>query len=349
MSAPALNSLGPACADLLRWLEGHAVTQGDGRRIVWHGSAEIARQTGKAAGTLTQQIGQLRLSGHVLHSRRGHIELSPVIDLPNLTPSPELGVATVITTLVELANEYPAHREGIAAAIAVISRQPRTESRHLRDTKPSREVVVQEGEEEDLLPFFPQQTANTEPRNREAPFAIRTILEPLVDLEQRTNPQAQVTARVARELSELVTAEQLQAAVNRVLPMLQRAEIKTGIGLIVSSARNGNTDLFQPSTPHPPAPTATQVVPGPTEPEADVVDPDVEEFRRLPHHIAQPYRDQALREASGGFRAVLAEHPEALTGAATELWKRTNTNVNASTSTSVDVSYHNAQFYGGKL
>ncbi|MEQ1700920.1 MAG: hypothetical protein ABMA25_12475 [Ilumatobacteraceae bacterium] len=321
---------------MLRWLERHAVTQGDGRRIVWHGSAEIARETGKSPGTLTQQIGQLRLSGHVLHSRRGHIELSPTIDQLGLSRSPEPGPATVITTLVDLANEYPAHREGIAAAIAIISRQPRTDSRDLRDNELSRGVSVQESEEEDLLPSSTDPTANTAPRNREAPFAVRSILEPLVALEQLSNPRAQITAGVARELSQLVTAEQLRTAVERVLPMVQRAEIKTGIGVIVSAARSGNTELFQP-TSVPAAPAPTQLALDSPEPEADSPDPDVEDFKQLPHHVAQRFRDQALREASAGFRAVLAEHPDALTGAATEIWTRTNANVSTNVSNNVSV------------
>lgn len=341
MSAPAVTSLGPACGDLLRWLERHAVTQGDGRRIVWHGSAEIARQTGKSPGTLTQQIGQLRLNGHVLHSRRGHIELSPSADQPAPSTTPEPGAATVITTLAELANEYPAYREGLAAAIAIISRQTLNPSRDLRENPPVREVPVQ-SEEEDLLPFSTEPTANNESRKREAPFAIRSILEPLVQHEQRTNPRAQITVAVARELSQLITAEQLQAAVDRVLPMLQRAEIKTGIGVIVSAARNGNIELFQP--PGEPAPPAPQLFPDSSDPEPDSPDPDVEDFRRLPEHVAQRYRDQALREASAGFRSVLVDYPDALTGAATEIWMRTNTNTNTNTNvsnnTSLDVDAH---------
>ena len=331
MNAPASATLGPACGDLLRWLEAHAVTQHDGRRLVWHGSAEIARQTGKAAGTLTQQIGQLRRSGHVLHSRRGRIELahSPTATPTETGPTPALG--HIITALVELATDYPEHREGIAAAIAAVSRESRPQPRELRDPRPSREQVSQDEAKEDLSSFSSHQPTTREPRNRDEPFAIRATLQPLVELEQRTNPRAQVTASVARELSQLLTIGQLEAAIQRVLPMVESGQIKTGLGLIVSSARSGNSDLFQaitqPTPPSEPPETGLSPIESSQEPsqplEADAeVDPDVEQFNQLPRHVADRYRTMALNASSNGFRSILEEHPNALTGAATELWRR---------------------------
>lgn len=325
MSSAARASLGPACGDLLRWLEEHAVTQADGRRVVWHGSAEIARLTEKSPGTLTQQVGQLRLAGHVVSSRRGHIELAPSGPLPQPQVEAPAGLAAVISTLAGLAAEYPEYREGLAAAIANVSRQSRTESRD--SSRDLRGFAVSESSQKVEEGSFPssslRDTPSREPRNASSAFAIRSVLAPLVDHERRSNPRAQVPASVAQELSELVTVDELRCAASKVLPMLERGEIKTGIGLIVSHARDRNMEIFR-AIPPPPAPELRPLPQALDDIEVeDVPDPDVEQFLLLPMTEADSYRQAALTAASGGFRAVLEEHPAALTGAAAELWRRT--------------------------
>ena len=326
MSAVARMSLGPACGDLLRWLEEHAVTQDDGRRVVWHGSAEIARLTDKAPGTLTQQIGQLRLAGHVVSSRRGHIEMAPAG--PHSPPQIDApaGLAEAITTLAGLAAAYPEHREGLAAAIATISRQSRLDSRHSRDLREFASSDISQKVEEERLPSSSvRESAPRESRIANSVFAIRSVLTPLVDHERRSNPRAQVPASIAQELSQLVTIDELRCAASKVLPMLERGEIKTGIGLIVSHARERNMEIFRPAPPPPLATPAPNPSPLPEAAEVvdddDELDPDVEQFLQLPADEADGYRQAALA-TSGAFRPVLEEHPAALTGAAAELWRR---------------------------
>jgi DNA-binding transcriptional ArsR family regulator len=334
------NELGYACRDLLEFLHAQAVTQADGRRVVWLGSSQIAERTGKSAGTITQQIGQLRAAGLVAASRRGRVELTPNQNDPTLRASTVSASQTsacnleTIGRLALLAEQCPSEREGLARAIAAIANeiantngQPRSDREIFRDSTICREVHLDR--KRDLLSSKTTSIANSANRSRhhrdtsaveEDVRRVHELLAPLVALERsvRGTNNVRVPDQVAEALAGLPT-DALSSVIEQVTALFQAKSLRSAIAFLVSETTGGTISRFV-------APVASS-----TSDVADVLSEvstveessdDVEtiEFRRLPIEVQEEYRERAQNTSSETVRSLLAGHPAALEGAAVQLW-----------------------------
>jgi DNA-binding transcriptional ArsR family regulator len=335
------NELGYACRDLLEFLHAQAVTQADGRRVVWLGSSQIAERTGKSPGTITQQIGQLRAAGAVLASRRGRVELAPDQSNPVLQVSQSAASETsacyleTIGRLALLAEQCPSEREGLARAIAAIANeiaiannQSRTDREDLRDSQASREVHLDR--KRDLLSSGTAFNANLANCSRivrgigvERDLTqVRELLAPLVELERRvrgTN-NVRVPDHVVEALADLPMAA-LMCVIEQVTELFQAKSLRSAVAFLVAETKAGTVSRFAVPVARPTSDFGrTGVVPEIPPPEETFDDADTIEFRKLPIEVQDQFRQQALDTSSTLVRNLLTGHSAALEGAAVQLW-----------------------------
>jgi hypothetical protein len=338
-AASATDALNPAVRELYEHLVERATIRPDGRQIVAEGSATLARKLGKSPATLTKQIGILRGHGLVSGDARGTIELStgPASQDRNLravtTPRPADPIVPALITLARLAENYPEHRQGIAAAIAIVATANATN----RDGEARSSTGVEEEKNPCLSSYLTSHMAQDVATRRDADRdsdrdlriagttieEVRAVMSPLLEAEQRRRPNIPITlARTTAAALTWLTAEQLARGIQRAEQLMQHGEIESAVSLLIARGRARDLSLFVNDNPHEAPSTAT-----PTSDETAAgdtpEDPDaalVTDFQNLPPAEQARYLEQATTDASDAVRRVMKLVPAVQHRTAALLW-----------------------------